>query len=174
MSKRHIDETWIDGFNLFYRWSRTRNAFRAARDTPPPQEHALHLLAQALDALAGRCIVYMDGGPHASTGCIQHLRVRYPGPGRKADDLLLEALSGRGKGARQVCVVTDDRDLAASARALGAAHQRIEDWIRTTLHPHRGPQRPSRATEPKPSAPDGAEVDEWMNYFGYSDEDLYD
>lgn len=159
------EELWIDGFNLFHQWSRTREAFRPGGDIASAQEHALRTLARALDRAAPRTVVFMDGGPERTAFTVGRMRVRYPGPGAKADDLMVERLQAKRAG--QVRAVTDDRLLRDTLRARGAKTVGVEAFIRDRLATpgtSRGAdERPEEREKHRELTPD--EVEAWVREF---------
>lgn len=168
MAKRPGGDIWIDGFNLFHRWTRTREGFRPQGDIVQAQDDAIRALAMALGRTRGRCTLFMDGGLRYEARTLAGLRIRFPGPGRKADDLILEAFAGRGGGGK-VHVVTSDNQLAAAVRGRGGAVIKADDFIATYLVPRGG----SGEDDPgagKPPEPDEQEVAYWLRHFDAEDE----
>ncbi|MBN2712499.1 MAG: NYN domain-containing protein [Planctomycetes bacterium] len=164
------NETWIDGFNLFHRWDETREGFSAFRnpatDMAGLQENALRLLSSALAKRAG-VIVFMDGGLSQGSQIIHGLRVRFPGPGKKADDAMVESLDAKQGRARSVTAVTSDRGLAATLRSYGAKIITVEDFIARSLQRKPGKKQPPQYKTANLSK---HEVDDWLEYFGESAE----
>lgn len=167
MAKKAGGDIWIDGFNLFHQWRETATLFQPGGDVVQAQQLALRLLARKLHNRRGRCVVFMDGGVQREAGTIDGVRVRYPGPGQKADDLMDEALRGR-QGARnnQLTVVTSDRTLAADLRRQGARILSAVEFISGVLNasspgdPRNRPVDPQRV-QPLPES----EVDYWLDVF---------
>ncbi len=158
------EEIWIDGFNLFYRWKRTQNMFRQGADIATAPEQALKLLAHALGKRRARVSVFMDGGWSREGADRYGLRVRYAGPGGKADAILVEAAQGLGARAQRVAVVTDDLELGGSLRLLGVIVTKLRDFI-----PRLTGSGPSASDSPeeahKQRQPSRHEVDAWLEVF---------
>lgn len=167
MAKRVGGDIWIDGFNLFHRWARTRDGFRPQGDIVRAQDEALRALASALGRARGRCTLFMDGGLRYEARTLGGVRIRYPGPGRKADDLILEAFAGRGGGGK-VHVVTSDNALAAAVRGRGGGVIKADDFIATYLVSAGGSGDDAPGVE-KPPPPDAQEVAYWLRHFDAED-----
>lgn len=166
--KKVAGEIWVDGFNLFHRWKETMPLFQHGGDIIQAQQLALRMLARRLGSRRGRCLVFMDGGPRRESGTIDGVRVRYPGPGLKADDLMDEALRGRepGTGAR-ITAVTSDRVLAADLRRKGARILTAEEFIvQVLMAAGAAPDPRNRPDDPARTRPlSEAESDYWLQIF---------
>ncbi len=160
-----MQETWIDGFNLFHKWSRTRRLFRRGGDIARAQTRALSMLADALGKHVRFYTVFMDGGLRYEAVTVKGLKVRYPGPGKKADELLVETMNTRKRG--RVGVVTGDRSLAANLRAHGAKIIDAEAFIRNTLVSAPARTEDDQAYRDKQLSPD--EVNLWLREFEEDD-----
>lgn len=166
--KKARGEIWVDGFNLFHRWKETMSLFQRGGDIVHAQQLALRMLARRLGSRRGRCLVFMDGGVRRETGTIDGVRVRYPGPGLKADDLMDEALRGRGEQrGERITAVTSDRVLAADLRRKGARILTAEEFIAQVLMASGGASdprnRPDDPARTRPLSPD--ESDYWLHVF---------
>ena len=167
MAKYAFNELWIDGFNLFYKWSRTRDLFKPGCDIQLAQQESIRLLATSLNSKRNRCILFMDGGPEPTSMTLHGLRIKYPGSGQKADSLLEEFARGRTSNQR-VLAVTSDRALAATLRRnrvqIIDSNKFIRDFLNNTS------SRQHNQPEIKPEITDPAEVEEWIRIFS-EDED---
>ena len=158
--KTHSGEIWIDGFNLFHQWEETRALFQSAGAVNLMQREAIRALAVALGTRRRHCTLFMDGGLNRQSFSLEGLRVRYPGPGAKADDLMEECANIHSTERR--LAVTNDNFLAATlrrrhCRVIGAA-----EFIRSCLtHPRKQPATPSYKTRILSST----EVEEWLDVF---------
>ncbi|GEM_PF-1683823 len=154
--------TFVDGFNLFHRWPRTAGFFRSSTDPEAALHRAGALLAEALSA-GERVELVLDGGLRAGRATVGGLPAHYAGPGRCADELMLD-LVHRSTDARSVEAVTSDRALAANTRAFGARAISVERFL-TRLE---APSRPaaSAQAQAKPPPPSRAEVEAWLEVFG--------
>jgi len=126
-----MQQLWIDGFNLFHRWKRTREHFRAdgGGDILLGQREGLRILSEALGGKRKTAIVFMDGGLSRAGMNVHGMRTEYAGPGAKADQLMMEMMCYRSVAGGRVCVVTSDRALAGSLRAFGAKIMSVEDFL---------------------------------------------
>jgi predicted RNA-binding protein with PIN domain len=140
----------VDGHNLIHGDPELRTLTRE-----------IEAARRALEALlSGRpsVIVFYDGGPggEARTTIRGGLRIEYSGTG-EADDRILTWLKERP--VLRTMVVTDDRALAAQARALGARIVAGKSFLRGV--------RSQPPSDPKPDGvPDQAEVELWLRLFG--------
>lgn len=166
-------EVWIDGLNLFHRWEATAPSFHE-RGMPDERfavavDSALAQLAAALGTKRRGVTVFLDGGVRTESVTRHGIRVRFAGPGLKADDLMQEALDARGNKARLVQVVTDDRALAAALRARGAKLQRVEKFAQDKLKPKRGGSS-TGATYKQRTVP-AHEIEAWLDIFSEETDD---
>jgi len=125
---RMIEETWIDGFNLFRHWEATRGLF-ADGDVGRAIDKSLRALARRLEGRAKRTVVYIDGGTHRGRAEAYGLRVVLAGPGGKADDRMADDLAAMDDRARRVTAVSSDRELAATLRGFGATVLRVDEFL---------------------------------------------
>ncbi len=125
------DEFWLDGFNFFHHWEKTRDLFRQGLDMDVAKalERALRVLARELGRRQSRVLVFLDGGLNRRETRQACLRVRYCGPGNKADDRMAEDLYDLGDQARRVTAVTNDRELKARLCAGGASCLTVGEFL---------------------------------------------
>ncbi len=165
------ERIWIDGFNVFHHWKRTRRIIRGAGDIGARRRRALHRVAEALGPWRARATVFLDGGPRREGSAAWGLRVETAGPGATADDLMVEALRASPKRARRVTAVSNDRDLGLRLREEGAEVIAVEAFFDTLAR--RTPSR-GREAETDPERQDSLAEDEvsmWMEIFGFSEEE---
>jgi len=141
----------IDGDNLLGTWPGRRRSDRERRG-----------LAGELFRFAvrekRRVVVVFDGPPPPVPPPSPD--VQFSGPGRSADNRILELLREQ-RDPRGWSVVTSDRSLADQCRWLGARVLR-SDRFRARLVARGGPEKPEGPVD----------VSEWSEYLGLSDEDL--
>lgn len=133
-------EFWLDGFNFFYHWDSTKGLLRpdSGFDIVRAIDRSLRILSRHLGRKAGSTVVYLDGGLARSETRLAGLRVRYCGPGKKADDRLLVDLGELGDNARLVTAVSNDRELKANLRSYGASCMGVGEFL-AVLEGRRGP-----------------------------------
>ncbi len=161
MAKHAFNQLWIDGFNLFYKWNRTRQLFKNGCDINTAQQESIRELAIYLGNWRNRSILFMDGGPEASSMTLHGLRIRYPGGGKKADGLLEEYARGRTSNLR-ILAVTSDRALAATLRRNRLQIMPCEKFIREFLS---NKNQSNNYTEKKDYTLSPEEVEEWLRIF---------
>jgi len=133
----------IDGDNLLGTW-RGRSRTDAERRT---------LAGQVERALRGRrAVVVFDGAAAEAVRFVGE--VRFSGPGRTADDLIL-AFLGRETDRRAWIVVTSDRSLGDRCRHLGGRVERC-DRFRARLAGARDGEKPERVED----------LEDWLVTFG--------
>lgn len=179
-------ETWLDGFNFFYQWESTRGLFgQSGHDIVKTLERSLRILSRHLGPETKSVVVFLDGGLSRSQTRIGGLRVRYCGPGKKADDRMAEDLLDLGDGARDITAVSNDRELKARLRNFGASCLGVGEFLAMTdKKKERRAQggRGGRGVKGGKSGMDGAEilrekcrslspaeVQAWLEYFGGED-----
>lgn len=179
-------EFWLDGFNFFHHWESTRGLMRpdSGYDIVRAIERSLRILSRHLGAKGRGVVVYLDGGLSRHETRSAGLRVRYCGPGRKADDRLVEDLADLGDNARMITAVSNDRELKGTLKAFGASCLGVGEFL-SLLEGRKGaaPGKKGRRPAPGPQREDAevlraktrtlsaSEVRAWMDFFGVSDED---
>ncbi|MCC8165028.1 MAG: NYN domain-containing protein [Planctomycetes bacterium] len=173
-------EYWIDGFNFFHHWESTKGLLRndSGLDIVRAIERSVKIIAKHLGRKGRWSVVYLDGGLSRHETRQVGLRLRYAGPGRKADDRLTYDLADLGGDAKLVTVVTNDRELKANCRAHGAACLGVGEFL-SILEGKKQPQPTGKKKDAgKPRADDAsilrektrtlsaAEVKAWLDYFG--------
>lgn len=181
-------EFWLDGFNFFHHWESTRGLLRpdSGLDIVRAIERSLRILSRHLGRKCGHTVVYLDGGLSRHETRAAGLRVRYCGPGRKADDRLVEDLADLRESARLITAVSNDRELKANLRAHGAACLGVGEFL-SVVEGKAAPAKPAKGKRPgtRPGSPGEAaevmrqktrtlsasEVRAWLEYFGEAEED---
>ncbi|MDR1535003.1 MAG: NYN domain-containing protein [Planctomycetota bacterium] len=168
-------EFWLDGFNFFHQWEATRGLLRAGSglDIVRALERSLRILSRHLGGRGGRTLVFLDGGLSWSETRLADLRVRWCGPGRKADDRMLSDLEGLGDSARRVIAVSNDRELRGGLKGFGAACLGVGEFLELIRggEAKSGPigRRDMPAAEVmrmKCRRLSGTEVNAWVDFFG--------
>ena len=86
-----------------------------------------------------KATVYFDQAPPGFSGVVSHGRVKahYVQRGKTADDAIMDALNKLGKRARNVTVVSSDRQVQQAARAVHAkvvsSKEFADDWAALTM-----------------------------------------
>lgn len=174
-------EFWLDGFNFFHHWESTRALLRAdsGMDIVRAIDRSLRILARHLGKKGGMTVVYLDGGLSRHETRTAGLRVRYCGPGKKADDRLVEDLADLGPNAKLVTTISNDRELKANMRAHGSACLGVGEFL-SLLQGKKTPTQKGKKNPPKPLSHNDAaeilrqktkplspaEVNAWLDYFG--------
>lgn len=161
MAKNNFNEIWIDGFNLFYKWHRTRDDFKPGCDIKFAQEASLRRLSDALQNNRKRTIVFMDGGIERHSLTFAGMRVKFPGNGKKADELMEEQARGKQNNSR-VLAVTSDRFLAATLRRYRLKILDSTKFIERFL---RDIPSGNKYNDNKPEILSKEEVEEWLDIF---------
>lgn len=175
-------EFWLDGFNFFHHWDSTKGLLRpdSGYDIVRAIDRSLRILSRHLGNKCRHVIVYLDGGLARQEGRLAGMRVRYCGPGRKADDRLADDLYELGDDARMVTGVSNDRELKGRMRGLGASCLGVGEFLAMLegkKQPGAGKGRGKRGAAP--ASGDSAdvmrekcrsllesEVNAWLEYFG--------
>lgn len=135
----------IDGDNLLGTWKGRRRS--------DAERRALASEVQRFARLARRrAVVVFDGAPPPGTA--PGTDVHFSGPGRSADDLILDRLRGE-QDRRGWIVVTSDRPLGDQCRYLEATVERC-DRFRRRLSGGPSKEKPEREND----------VDYWLDQFG--------
>lgn len=124
-------EFWLDGFNFFHHWDGTKELLRpdSGYDIVRAIERSARILGRRLGVKARHVVLYLDGGLSRSGGRLGGMRVRYCGPGKKADDRLADDLSELGDNTRMVTAISNDRELKARMRNLGASCLGVGEYL---------------------------------------------
>jgi hypothetical protein len=138
----------VDGDNLLGSWP--------GRDRSEGERRSLARQVASLARDLGRTIVIVfDGPPPPGADLWPH--VLFSGPGRPADDLILEILRGE-RDPRGFTVVTNDRSLGDRCRHAGARVERC-DVFRERLGRVASAEKPEKAED----------VQHWLEVFGEED-----
>ena len=169
-------EFWIDGFNFFHHWRRTRDLFAPGSDVDIAKavERALRILARELGGRTGATSVFLDGGLDRRLARLGAMRVLYAGPGQKADDRMVAAVRDKGESARSIAAVSNDRELRFRLIGLGASCMTVGEYL--DIVEKRGRPGPREALREGPDDADvtrekrrplsPAEVQAWLEFFG--------
>ncbi|MDR1612780.1 MAG: NYN domain-containing protein [Planctomycetota bacterium] len=170
---------WIDGFNFFHHWERTRELFARGADLNIARaiDLSLRAFARKLAGRARQTIVFMDGGWRCEEKRLGNLRIRYAGPGEKADDRMAKGLWEIDDGARYVTAVTNDRELGSRLTLLGANRLGVGEYL--TLFDRKERPRPGKSRKPRGEEAEAmrrkcqtlspADVQAWLEFFGCDD-----
>lgn len=165
-------EFWLDGFNFFHHWEKSRGLFGATSgmDITKALAKALRILSHELDRKRRMTLVFLDGGLSRLETRQAGMRVRYCGPGNKADDRMAEDLAGLGDDAKSVIAVSNDRELKARLSYHGASCMGVSEFLALLRKKSGAPGRMSgEATgimREKCRRPSPAEVRAWLEMFG--------
>lgn len=170
-------EFWLDGFNFFHHWEKTRGLFGSDSgvDITKALAKALRILSSELDRKRGMSLVFLDGGLSRSETRQAGMRVRYCGPGNKADDRMAEDLAGLGSDARSVIAVSNDRELKMRLAYHGAACMGVGEFLSLLRKKNGGQARLSGEAaaimREKYHRPSPTEVRAWLELFGGDSEE---
>ena len=124
-------EFWLDAFNFFHHWESTRGFLRSdsGLDIVKAIERSVRSLGRHLGSKCSHTVAYLDGGLARTETRVGPLRIRYCGPGKKADDRMVEDLTALEDDARLVTAVSNDRELKARLRAFGATCLGVGEFL---------------------------------------------
>jgi len=150
----------IDGHNLI-----PHVAGLGLRDPEDEQRLAERLVAFCRRTRC-RAEVYFDGAPPARARrlTLGRVTVIFVRRGRTADEVIHARLRQMGRAARNVTVVSSDRQVQAAARTYGA---QVMDAATFARRLNASP--PNTPAEEKPTEVPPEEVDEWLRLFGEED-----
>ncbi len=180
---------WIDGFNFFHHWESTRNLLRkdSGYDIVRAITRSLSILSRHLGPKGKNCLVHLDGGLSPRETRASGLRVRYAGPGKKADDAMAADLLDLGDDARLITAVSNDRELKATLRSYGAACMGVSEFLAMVEGKNKKTDPKTKNRKPQaarfPGQQDAqevmrekcrtlspSEVKAWLDFFGGDDE----
>lgn len=185
-------EFWVDGFNFFHQWESTRGLLRpdSGVDIVRAIQRSLGIFARHIGSKTRYAIVYLDGGLSRHETRVLGMRVRYCGPGKKADDRLLEDLGDLADDARLVTAVSNDRELKAALRAYGASCLGVGEFLGILEGKKKGSSAASSSKKDarknrssiskgveaeimreKTRSLSASEVRAWLEFFGAEDEE---
>ncbi len=174
-------EFWLDGFNFFHHWESTKGFLRADSgfDIVRALERSLKILSRHLGSKGRYTVVYLDGGLSRHETRSAGLKVLYCGPGRKADDRLADDLADLGRDAKLVTAVSNDRELKAILRNLGASCLGVGEFLaliegkpKERVNPHaRAKTDDADILREKTRSLSAHEVEAWLEYSGVTEEE---
>ncbi|MCC8180892.1 MAG: hypothetical protein LIP23_08300 [Planctomycetes bacterium] len=114
-------EFWLDGFNFFHHWDKTKALLRpdSGYDIVKAMNRAIGILGRSLGSRCSATVVFMDGGLDRHDTGRGAMRLRYAGPGKKADDRMAAEAEFLGPDAGLITAVSNDRELKDRLRMLG-------------------------------------------------------
>jgi predicted RNA-binding protein with PIN domain len=131
------------------------------------EEHLLRLLQDFVRLSRHRVEVFFDGAPpgHAGVRTFGTVRAHFVAARITADAAIAARLHGLKERARQVTVVSSDRQVISEARGAGATSMTSDDFARllrrTLSSPIASPRADPRDCQPLSSD----EIDEWLRLF---------
>lgn len=141
------------------------------------EENRLCVLLAGSGFARGRIVVVCDGQPkpHATASPVAEVELIYSGPGRTADDVIIELINADTT-PRRVIVVSNDREIQKAARRRRARVMTNEQFIGTLARIAAAPgNRPTtRGGDPTPGPLSDHEVDAWMKMFGVEADEVID
>lgn len=160
----------IDGHNLTFADEEAHQLLKAGK----PNESRVRVLELVETVVGGegeRAMVVFDGTgggtPPSPRGQVSY---RFSGQKREADDEIKRLLRN-SSGCREVCVVTGDREVLATAKALGAKTITALDFLAEADRVQRRRSKRPPAPEPraKRTGPTQSEVNELLTVFREED-----
>ena len=143
----------LDGHNLMHE--------QGLASAPDGARQLVDRVRSYLRSRGGRCHVFFDGVPSggfAADTDLGEIKVLFSGS-RKADDAILHHLRASAQ-VRNVTVVTSDRALASSCRALGADIRSGREFFSLPARPAARPGRGAPSEKPT-----HVDVREWEEFF---------
>ena len=105
----------------------------------------------------------------ASPGLPRTIAIRFSGPDREADDLILDLVE-QASDRRRITVVTSDRAVANAVRKRGCATLSSPVFLKRLLGDAQTRPRP---VDDRPTGPlDAKRVDQWIEQFGLAETEL--
>ncbi len=136
------------------------------------EEKLIGLLQPYARSSRKKIIVFFDNAPPGKGGerAYGSIRAFFVRAGQTADDAIGQFLSGLGKTARNVTVISSDRQVRANARALHATVTSSEAFsieLLSRSQPSGSNEQPGReAGAPTRDVSRGQGIDEWFEVFG--------
>ena len=158
----------IDGYNLLYACEglRPKSARKFARDE---QREFLRILSDYARVSGEKLLVVFDGTPPKEMHRLTHLSVKYSGAKSSADEVI-KRLIRLSHAARDLTVVSSDREIRDDSRRLGARSEKaLAFWekVKTVLA-----EQESRSEQLPPEKLHGispGEAQKWEEIFGLED-----
>jgi len=167
----------IDAFNLIFQDTQLQEAqdergFNAAQ---------VLLCARLARFAAGsdstQIVAVFDGSPRGSRtpaterGGTGNVSVVHTGVGKKADGYIVELIEAE-RDRQQFTVVSTDKFIANSARKAGAHVLSCKEFLRLMRETKDGRKNPRQGEDPRKfKGLTDWEVQEWMDYFGFTEKD---
>lgn len=131
------------------------------------EEHLLRLLQDFVRLSRHRVEVFFDGAPpgHAGVRAFGTVRAHFVSARTTADAAIAARLHTLKERARQVTVVSSDRQVIAEARGAGATSMTSDDFARLLRRTLSSPPPSPRDDSPPPQALSPEEIDEWLRLF---------
>jgi predicted RNA-binding protein with PIN domain len=130
------------------------------------REELLQMLSRFCHTKGSKLLVIFDGPPHAGLRKKMHygrVSARFAGPELDADTAILREIE-KSRHPREIIVVTSDSRVYQKARTLGAQAINSRDF-HTTVQDCLSVQTEEQIKR----GLSGTEVDDWMKFFGFSE-----
>jgi len=154
---------YIDGHNLI--GSGHLPSISLADDAD--EEELLRLIRRYRSRVRGKITVFFDGGilgGHAADALSSSIEVVYAARGRSDADSLIAGRLRRSRNPRGITVITDDHEIARTARQRGARVTSTREFAQRLLS-----SLPSGDNTRQDPPIASEEVDEWLKIFGEAD-----
>ncbi|WP_162787785.1 NYN domain-containing protein [Anaerolinea thermolimosa] len=150
----------IDGHNLI-------PVLGGHLSTLDDEDHLLRILQDFVRLSRHRVEVFFDGAPpgHAGTRTVGTVRAHFVSARTTADAAIADRLHGLKERARQVTVVSSDRQVISEARVTGATPMTSDDFARLLRRTLSSPPASPRTDSRDRPALSCEEIDEWLRLF---------
>lgn len=150
----------IDGHNLI-------PVLGGNLSTLDDEDHLLRLLQDFVRLSRHRVEVFFDGAPpgHAGARTFGTVRAHFVSARTSADAAMAARLHGLKERARQVTVVSSDRQIISEARVAGATPMTSDDFARLLRRTLSSSPASSHTDSRDRPALSSEEIDEWLRLF---------
>ncbi|MCW8130451.1 MAG: NYN domain-containing protein [Planctomycetota bacterium] len=171
----------IDAFNLVHKDDGLYELLDA-RGFPPLKEKLLRMLAEFAEREKGAGIVAVfDGSPKAGGGLrrergsgfvgASRIEMVFADPDHKADRTILDLIDAT-KRPGEITVVSDDKFVSGSAKSAGARTMSCREFLTRMRAAERRANAVGEGEDPRKfRGLTEREVGEWMDYFGFKDDE---
>ena len=160
----------VDGYNLIYAIDSVRT-YASPKHSDAERTEFIKLLASFARLSGHSMTVVFDGGPgNQKPGALENVRIIFSE--EKSADSVIKEMVESSSYARDLTVVSSDREIRSFVRSFGATSISTKDFVKEMMHLFKTKSKNQR--EPREAILDEhqTDADYWLNFFRMDKEEV--